>query len=530
MADVSVTGFQIKATPASNDWLLGMLSNSGSEYRTTVIGLSGLIVPVDSFNGRVGVILPVSGDYGTDSITNQSNVEGVNTSNALNTLRSLIEQTGAASVNTISSVFGRQGAVISESGDYNLTGITNGSVVIGDSAAGALNTLDSRLLSTGSALISLNSSTSGALNTSISSLETRLGTTGSLAVLKSQYNAHTILAAQNNDSPQPVTIGNYQSIGKQLGDGIVALSKPSAAEIAAKAEQEIRVYSPADIGAFISGVTTGIAYNLEQTGIATANVMTSVFGRQGVVIQSSGDYSATGIENSSNVIGDSVAGALNTLQTNLQTTGTTLVNLNSSTSGALNTDITGLEARLEATGAATVNAVDSVFGRQGTVVGQSGDYNGTGITNTSNVVGPTIHDAFNTLNTRLQNSGALLGGVEYGSIHFAAGDETTEITAGVGKIQVLAEYGLNVSEVVGYLNGGPTGASFQFDINMSGASIFSTVASIDTGELTTYTAATQPVITGTFIPSGERLIVDFDQVGSTFGGNGPKIIIRGTKE
>jgi len=96
---------------------------------------------------------------------------------------------------------------------------------------------------------------------------------------------------------------------------------------------------------------------------------------------------------------------------------------------------------------------------------------------------------------------------------------------------MLMECGLDLKEVVGYLNQGPTGAAFQFDINMSGVSIFATVANIDTGELTTYTAATQPVISGvkSYLPSGERITVDFDQVGSTYGGCGPKIILRGTK-
>lgn len=167
-----------------------------------------------------------------------------------------------------------------------------------------------------------------------------------------------------------------------------------------------------------------------------------------------------------------------------------------------------------------INPVDSVHGRVGVVVGQTGDYADTGITNTSNINGGTVFDALNEINTRLNNTTP---------IHFALGDETSEITAGTDKAQIIIEEDFDLSFPEVYLNQAPTGSSAEFDINISGSSILSTVISIDSGELTSLTAATQPVVTGSYLPSGERLTVDFDQVGSTFGGVGPKIILRGTR-
>jgi hypothetical protein len=43
-----------------------------------------------SFNGRVGAVLPLSGDYDSDEVTNVSSVAGASTSDALETLAALI--------------------------------------------------------------------------------------------------------------------------------------------------------------------------------------------------------------------------------------------------------------------------------------------------------------------------------------------------------------------------------------------------------------------------------------------------------
>lgn len=426
---------------------------------------------VTSVFGRDGTVVGQTGDYSDTGITNTSSVNGGTVKDALDTLDSRInntgdlfinssghileqtlvlsdsgnllntddsgnfldnqdsgnidyritgleyrlEQTGSNNVNAVTSVFGRQGVVISESGDYSDTGITNTSNILGDSVKGALNTIDIRLKDSGSLIIplsgeleSLNSTTSGDLNNSITGLEARVESTGQAAVLKSQYDAHTILAAQSNDNPQPVTIGNYEIIGKQLGDGIVSIGKPTSTEILNRSEQELRAYSPEDIGSFLTHTETGLQKEISDTGLLFVNGSGHIL-EQSLVLSDSGNfvdlqdsgalksYLLTYIELTS---GD--------IENSIENTGSSLYNLNNSTSGEINFRITGLEARLEDTGSNNINTVNSVFGREGVVISESGDYSDTGITNTSNVNGDSVKDALNNLNTKIDDTGGLL--------------------------------------------------------------------------------------------------------------------------
>ena len=482
---------------------------TGLEFRIEQTG-SVTVNTVASVFGRQGVVVGQSGDYRDTGITNTSLVAAPTVKDALSTLHTRLEATGALASAPVTTVFGRVGAVVGQSGDYRDTGITNTSSVLGGTVKDAFDTLNTRLGATGT-LIPFDAVKTGDVSVLNNAwvLDEDTMSSDSNTKVPTQQSVKAYI-----DSANPILVrtgdANIQNYRWVLDEDNFA----SNSNTKVPTQQSVKAYSDAIIAnlgttgsnlfnrdTIISGVLnhyiTGLEARIESTGSTTLNTVTSVFGRQGSVVGQSGDYRDTGITNTSTVVGGTVKDALSSLHT-----------------------------RLEATGALASAPVTSVFGRAGVVVGQSGDYRDTGITNTSLIVGGTVKDAFDSVSSRLKDTGAF---ATYGSFHFAASDETTALTAGTRKTQILAEYGLDLKETVGYLNAGPTGASFVFDINVSGTSIYSTVPSIDTGELTTLTAATQSVCTGTYIPSGERITVDFDQVGSTYGGAGFKIILRGIK-
>jgi hypothetical protein len=113
-------------------------------------------------------------------------------------------------------------------------------------------------------------------------------------------------------------------------------------------------------GRFAPGGTVGPA------GDPATNLVTSVFGRVGVIAAALNDYTSSLIQNLSSVTGggSTVTTALNALQTQL----------------------TGL-----------VTGVSSVFGRTGAITATLGDYGSTKITNFSSAPGSTVDDALTYL-------------------------------------------------------------------------------------------------------------------------------------
>ncbi|TNE75559.1 MAG: hypothetical protein EP334_10100 [Gammaproteobacteria bacterium] len=111
----------------------------------------------------------------------------------------------------------------------------------------------------------------------------------------------------------------------------------------------------------------------------------------------------------------------------------------------------------------------------------------------------------------------------------ACSDLSTEVTTGTGKGVFFMPYAFVVTEVIGAANSTPTGSALTMDINEDGVSILSTKITIDDGESTSLTAATPPVISDASIAKGAKVTVDFDGVGSTFGGAGVQAIIVGRK-
>ncbi len=98
---------------------------------------------VTSFNARTGAVVSISGDYSASLVTNDSAVAGATVKDALNTIATVI----AGLVVGVSSVFGRAGAVVAANGDYTSSQVTNASAVTGTTTTAALNTLNTAIAS-----------------------------------------------------------------------------------------------------------------------------------------------------------------------------------------------------------------------------------------------------------------------------------------------------------------------------------------------------------------------------------------------
>lgn len=104
-------------------------------------------------------------------------------------------------------------------------------------------------------------------------------------------------------------------------------------------------------------------------------------------------------------------------------------------------------------------------------------------------------------------------------------DESTALTTGTGKRTFRMPVGCTLTKVRASVITAPTGANLIFDINENGASVLSTKLSIDAGEKTSVTAASQAVISDSSIADDAEMTIDIDQIGSTIAGAGAKITI-----
>ena len=116
------------------------------------------------------------------------------------------------------------------------------------------------------------------------------------------------------------------------------------------------------------------------------------------------------------------------------------------------------------------------------------------------------------------------------SIIVAASDETTAITTGTAKTTWRMPYPFQVLGVKASLTtAGGTSGTTTIDINDDGTSIFSTLLTIDQGELTSVTAATSYVLatTGYTILPDSSMTVDVDAISGGGTETGLKIEIIG---
>ena len=110
----------------------------------------------------------------------------------------------------------------------------------------------------------------------------------------------------------------------------------------------------------------------------------------------------------------------------------------------------------------------------------------------------------------------------------ACSDETTALTAGVGKVEFQMPYAFTVTDVMATVTTAATGGTLlTIDINEGGTSIISTKITLDASEKTSRTAATPAVISDSSLANNAVMTVDIDAVGSTIAGAGLKVYIIG---
>lgn len=281
---------------------------------------------VSSFNTRTGAVVSVTGDYAASNITNDSTVTGTGVAAALNTLK-------AAS--GVSSVYGRTGAVVAAAGDYPASKINNDSATVtGAHVSDALDSLKT-LIAGG--------------------VTSAFGRTGAVVAVAGDYPASKI----NNDS--------VHVTGTHVSDALDSLYALIAASVTGVSSFNTRTgaVTPAsgDYAASlvtndssVVGTTTKDALNT----LKAASGVVSVYGRSGVVVATAGDYPASKINNdSATVTGTHVSDALDAIK--------------------------------------AIAGVTSVFGRTGAISATVGDYVSSKISNDSTVTGTTVKDALNTL-------------------------------------------------------------------------------------------------------------------------------------
>jgi hypothetical protein len=109
----------------------------------------------------------------------------------------------------------------------------------------------------------------------------------------------------------------------------------------------------------------------------------------------------------------------------------------------------------------------------------------------------------------------------------AIGDETTAILTGTAKVTFRMPFAMTLTSVRASLTTASSSGNPAFDVNEAGSSIFSTTLTIDSGELTSTTAATPAVISDASLADDAQMTVDIDTAGT--GATGPKIYLIGTR-
>ena len=110
----------------------------------------------------------------------------------------------------------------------------------------------------------------------------------------------------------------------------------------------------------------------------------------------------------------------------------------------------------------------------------------------------------------------------------ACSDETSDLTTGQKTIFRIP-YGFVLTAVRASVTTAPTGSGMIIDIEQNGASILSTLITIDAGETSSTQAATSPVISTATLIDTAQISFDIDQIGSTNSGQGLKVYLIGSK-
>lgn len=111
----------------------------------------------------------------------------------------------------------------------------------------------------------------------------------------------------------------------------------------------------------------------------------------------------------------------------------------------------------------------------------------------------------------------------------AASDEATDLVVADGVVKFRLPFPMVIERVTGSCGTAPVGAALEFDLLKNGTSVFSTLPTIDAGENTTLTAATQSVLDAAQVNCllDDELSVNIEQIGSSTAGKGLKVTVKG---
>lgn len=101
---------------------------------------------------------------------------------------------------------------------------------------------------------------------------------------------------------------------------------------------------------------------------------------------------------------------------------------------------------------------------------------------------------------------------------YALSDEATAITAGTAKLTVRAPFAFTLTSVRASLTTASSSGVVTVDINEAGSTILSTKLTIDEGERTSLSAATQAVVSDALIADDAELTFDIDTAGTSATG------------
>jgi hypothetical protein len=139
-----------------------------------------------------------------------------------------------------------------------------------------------------------------------------------------------------------------------------------------------------------------------------------------------------------------------------------------------------------------------------------------------------IEFVYDTDSNRFEFFGVITDLIEEKELAYALSDETTNLTVG-NLISFRMPFAMILSEVRLSVNDAPTVSSLIVNVKEGGVSIFSTLLSIDAGELTSVTAAVPAVISDANMADDALITVSTTQIGSGNTGKGLKILFKGKK-
>jgi hypothetical protein len=108
-------------------------------------------------------------------------------------------------------------------------------------------------------------------------------------------------------------------------------------------------------------------------------------------------------------------------------------------------------------------------------------------------------------------------------------DETTNLTTGNAKVTFHMPFAMTLTTVKATVTTAPVGSTIIVDIEEAGATILTTLLTIDASEKTSSSAATAAVIggAGPALADDALMIINIDQIGSSTAGTGLKVWLYG---